>query len=149
MSSTRERVHPDVAGCTSSPLQLTRASNAFPPQTAMPMNGGSFGILGGLIMPISVLIALRKAPPGPVQRLIIAGATSPETALKPATAKIVRPIELARAVRLGIAIALPDGRYWVDVKRYRRRRLIVALIVGALLGLVAEGAWLYWSHVAK
>ncbi len=115
----------------------------------MPPTGGTFGMLGGLIMPISVLIALRKAPPGPVKRLINSGATSPETAMKPATAKIARPIELTPAVRSGVVIALEDGRYWVDVRRYRKRRLVTALVIGLMLGLLGEALWYYWAHIAK
>jgi hypothetical protein len=115
----------------------------------MPPTGGTFGMLGGLIMPISVLIALRKAPPGPVRRLMNAGATSPDTALKPSTAKITRPVELSRALRQGVVIALPDGRYWVDATRYRRRRIALAVVIGVVLAACAEGAWFYWSHYAR
>ncbi len=100
-------------------------------------------MLGGLIMPISVLLAIRKAPPGPVKRLMLAGAVSPETALKPSTAKITRPIELAGPARRGIVVALDDGRYWVDVRRFKRQRLIMAIILGVVLAVAAEGAWLF------
>lgn len=99
-------------------------------------------------MPISILLAMRKAPPGPVKRLILAGATSPDTALKPATAKITRPFELAGPIKRGIVVVLPDGRHWVDVRRYRRRRWITAIAIGVTLALLAEGAWYYWTTFA-
>lgn len=94
------------------------------------------------MMPLMLLIAIRKAPPGPVQKLMQSGATSPDTALKPGTAKITRPIELTGAVRKGIVVALPDGRYWVDVPRFKRRRLIVAILLAVAVGVTAEVAWL-------
>lgn len=107
-----------------------------------PTGGGAFGMLGGLMMPITVLLALRKAPPGPVKRLLLAGAVSPETALKPSTAKITRPIELNGPTKRGIVVAMPDGRFWVDVPRFKRQRMIWAIALGLVLAVVAELAWL-------
>lgn len=115
----------------------------------MPTNGGTFGMLGGLMMPIAILIALRKAPPGPVKKLILAGATGPETALKPTTAKIARPVELEGPCRSGVVVALPDGRYWVDVPRYQRRRWRFAIGIAVLLAIIVEAAWYYWAHIAR
>jgi hypothetical protein len=104
--------------------------------------GGQFGLLGGMMLPVMLLVALLKAPPGPVRRLIQAGAVSPETALKPATAKIARPAELAGARRKGIVVTLPDGRCWVDVPRFRRRRVIGAILLVVAIAVIGEAIWL-------
>jgi hypothetical protein len=107
-----------------------------------PSSGLLGGALGGIMMPLMILVALRKAPPGPVKRLMQAGAVSPDTALKPSTAKITRPVELNGAKRKGIVIALPDGRCWVDVRRFRRRRVVGAVILVISIAIAIEIAWL-------
>lgn len=107
-----------------------------------PPGAGSFGILGGLLLPLSMIIAWRKRPPGPVGALIKAGATDASVALKPKTAGIVRPGDLDRFVRAGVVQALDDGRVWVDVVALKRRRLWITAVVGGIVGLATGGGWL-------
>ena len=104
--------------------------------------GGGFGALGGLVLVVSLMISMRKMPPGPVGKLMQSGAVSPETALKPTTAKIARPHELVPGVRSGIILELDDGRCWVDVAKLKRRRVRTAIVLAITLAVVAEGAWL-------
>lgn len=104
--------------------------------------GGMGGAFGGLISVVMVLILMRKSPPGPIGRLIAAGATSPETALKPQTAKIVRLHELDSALQRGLVVRLDDGRCWVDVPKVRRRRWVIIVTIAIAAGLVAEGVYL-------
>lgn len=103
---------------------------------------GGFGAFGGLVMVVSVVLMLRKQPPSAVGRLIRAGAVAPETAIKPATAGIQRPHELAPAIRRGLVHPLGDGRCWADAARVRRRRWIAAILVALALGVAAEVVWL-------
>lgn len=114
---------------------------------SMPGGTGAFGAFGGLIMAASLLLSLRKQPPGPVGRLAKAGATSPEQALKPSTAGIVRPVELRPAIRRGLVHELDDGRLWVDVARVRRRRIRIAVFAGLATMLVIELLWLFLRSV--
>jgi hypothetical protein len=92
-------------------------------------------------MVVSLLMTLRKQPPGAPGKLMRAGATSAERALKPKTAGILRHHELEPALRSGLVFELEDGRYWVDVPRLKRRRLRLALIVFCATGAVVAGAW--------
>lgn len=116
-----------------------RGAMAVPP---VPSPGaGAFGILGGLILPISLILAWRKGPPGPVGALIRAGAIGPSVALKPKTAGITRPGDLDRFLRAGIVQALADGRVWVDLAEVRRRRRRWMVAAGALAIVTAIGIW--------
>jgi hypothetical protein len=112
-----------------------------------PPGAGTFGILGGLLLPLSMVLAWRKGPPGPVGALLRAGAVDRDVALKPKTAGIVRPGDLDRFVRSGVVHADADGRYWVDLAALRRRR--IRLIVGVgLVGLaVLGGGWILLRSV--
>jgi len=104
--------------------------------------GGGFGALGGLVMVLSLMLSMRKMPPGPVGKLMQAGAISPDTAMKPTTAKIIRPHEIAPGVRSGLIRQLEDGRCWVDVPRVKRRRLWTSIAIALTLAVIAECAWL-------
>ncbi len=99
------------------------------------------------MMPIAIFLAMRRQPPGPVGRLVKAGAISPETALKPTTAKIYRLADLDAHMRAGIVTSMPDGRYWVDVIKLRRRRLKIAIVIGIAAAVLAECAWLFLRWV--
>jgi hypothetical protein len=109
--------------------------------------GGGFGAIGGLIFAVSLLLTMRRQPPGPVGRLVKAGATSPTTALKPKTASIPRPSELAPSIRRGVVVELDDGRCWVDLPRLRRRRLALIAALGIGAAIVLELAWLFLRSV--
>ena len=65
----------------------------------MPLGSGGAGGLGAIgmfIMPISIAVMLLKQPPGPVSKLIKAGALDPETARRAERLEIPRPF-VARA----------------------------------------------------
>lgn len=106
-----------------------------------PPGVGSFGLLGGLLLPVSMIIAWRKRPPGPVGALVKAGAISPEVALKPKTAGIARPGDLARFERAGVVRTLDDGRVWVDVAMLKRQRIRITVAVGAAMTIALGGGW--------
>jgi hypothetical protein len=107
-----------------------------------PPGAGTFGILGGLLLPLSMVLAWRARPPGPVGALVKAGAIDPGVALKPKTAGIVRPGDLDRFVRAGIVRVLDDGRVWVDLAALRRSRMRLTAIVGLAAAAVLVGGWL-------
>lgn len=95
------------------------------------------------MLPISLILAWRKRPPGPVGALIRAGAIGPSVALKPKTAGITRPGDLDRFIRSGTVQVLADGRVWVDLAEVRRRRRRWMVAAGAI-GLVAALA-IWWA----
>jgi hypothetical protein len=107
-----------------------------------PPGAGAFGILGGLLLPLSLILAWRKRPPGPVGALVKAGAVDPEVALRPKTAGIVRPGDLDRFVRAGIVRAHEDGRVWVDLVELRRRRIRLTVAVGLVVTALVALGWL-------
>jgi hypothetical protein len=100
--------------------------------------------LGLLIMPVSILLLIRKDN-GPVAKFARAGATSPESARRPASLDVQRMFLVQDAVKSGVMVATGDGRFYVDMPIYRRRRRRAAAI--ATLGataIFALGLWL-WS----
>ena len=111
----------------------------IPPMS--PPGAGSLGILGGLLLPLSMILAWRKRPPGPVGALVKAGAIGADVALKPKTAGIVRPGDLDRFVRAGTVRVLDDGRVWVDVAELKRRRMRWTISVGLAVTVVIGGGW--------
>ena len=116
----------------------------IPPMS--PPGAGTFGLLGGLLLPLTMIIAWRKRPPGPVGALVKAGAVSADVALKPKTAGIVRPGDLDRFVRAGVVRTLDDGRVWVDLAELRRRRIRITATVGAIAAIAVGGGWaLAWT----
>jgi hypothetical protein len=95
-----------------------------------------------LIMPVSILLLMRKDQ-GPVGKFLRAGAVSEETARRPSAIGIVRLFLVQDAARRGVLIATGDGRYYVDVPTYRRRRRrTITLALLAALAFFALGAWL-------
>lgn len=113
------------------------------PIPPMPAPGaGAFGVLGGLLLPVSMILAWRKRPPGPVGALVKAGAIDPGVALRPKTAGIVRPGDLDRFVQSGVVRTLDDGRVWVDVATLKRRRVRMTVAVGAVVAVAIGGGWL-------
>jgi hypothetical protein len=107
-----------------------------------PPGAGTFGILGGLLLPLSMIIAWRMRPPGAVGALVKAGATDASVALRPKTAGIVRPADLDRFVRAGVVRELDDGRVWVDVAALNRRRLRITAVIGGLVAIASGSGWL-------
>jgi len=107
-----------------------------------PPGAGSFGILGGLLLPLSMIIAWRKRPPGPVGALVKAGATDASVALRPKTAGIGRSSDLDRFILAGVVRELDDGRVWVDVAALKRRQLRVTAVVGGIVAIAVVGGWL-------
>ena len=105
----------------------------------MPMGtgaAGGLGALGVIIMPLGIAAMLLKQPPGPVKKLLKAGAVSPETSRRSETLDIPRPFVLEPAMRRGVVHRTEDGRYWVDLDRARRVRRRLALNAGLVtLGL--------------
>ncbi|MCP3903774.1 MAG: hypothetical protein GY715_09080 [Planctomycetes bacterium] len=98
--------------------------------------------LGMLIMPVSILLLMRKDQ-GPVGMFLRAGAISEETARRPAALGIGRLFLVQDAAKRGVLVALADGRYYVNVPTHRRRRrrsLTLALLVAVTF--VALGSWL-------
>ncbi|MDA0294533.1 MAG: hypothetical protein O3A19_02855 [Planctomycetota bacterium] len=117
----------------------------------MPFGGGGAGGLGAIgmfIMPISIAVMFLKQPPGPVSKLIKAGAIDPETARRPEGIDIPRPFVLGPAVKRGIVRRMSDGRYWVDLDRNRRYRRRLALTVSLLVLAGAVLAWFLWPFIA-
>ena len=107
-----------------------------------PPGAGTFGILGGLLLPLSMIIAWRMRPPGAVGALVKAGATDASVALRPKTAGIVRPADLDRFVRAGVVRELDDGRVWVDLAALRRSRVRLTALVGLAATAALVGGWI-------
>jgi len=85
-----------------------------------------------------VSIAIVVAKPGPVGKLAKAKAFSPEMARRPESLEIKNAaITMENPIRSGLIVPTGDGRFYVDLKKYRRRKisLIATLaIVGVALG---------------
>ena len=112
----------------------------------MPMGtgaAGGLGALGVIIMPLGIAAMLLKQPPGPVKKLVKAGAISPETARRCETLDIPRPFVLEPAMRRGVVHRTEDGRYWVDLDRARRVRRRLALVAGLLAMALGAAAWAF------
>ena len=85
-----------------------------------------------LLAPLGMIFAAWKMK-GVARVYIEAGAISPETARRPEGLKIPRgPGQLTRGVRRGVLIPLGDGRFYADVRVYRRRRVWTIFGVAAL-----------------
>lgn len=109
----------------------------------MPLGSGGMGTLGSIgviMMPAAIVVMMLKQPPGPVAKLIRAGATSPDTARRLESIGVPRPFVVEPALRGGRIVKTADGRYWVDVAVNRRFRIKVALVSGFLGLLLLGGA---------
>ncbi|MBC23007.1 MAG: hypothetical protein CMJ32_03705 [Phycisphaerae bacterium] len=103
--------------------------------------GGGMGMgLGMIIMPISIILMIRRQPPGPLKLMLRAGATSPAMARKLTTLGIARPSMLSADLKRGTIIRLEGGRYYLDQSAYRRSRwrqaIIIAFVISAGTALV-------------
>jgi hypothetical protein len=85
---------------------------------------------------------------GAAARFIKAGATSLETARRPSSLR-ANADQVADAVKSGVLVPTGDGRYFVDLTAYRRRRwlLIAALSIGFAL-VTALTIWFSWPSGA-
>jgi hypothetical protein len=96
-----------------------------------------------LLMPAGIVVMMLKQPPGPVAKLIAAGAISPETARRTEGLGIPRAFVLDPAIRRGVVHRTADGRHWVDVKRAKQVRRRTAVIAGVVTAaVIAVGWWL-------
>jgi len=108
----------------------------------VPASGLGFGML---IMPVTILMLMRKDP-GPVGTFLRAGAVSEETARRPSAIGIVRLFLVQDAAKRGVLVGLGDGRFYVDVLTYRRRRRrMIAITLMAAAALTAAGLWAVFS----
>ena len=117
----------------------------------MPMGtgaAGGLGALGVIIMPLGIAAMLLKQPPGPVKKLLKAGAVSPETSRRSETLDIPRPFVLEPAMRRGVVHRTEDGRYWVDLDRARRVRRRLALNAGLVTLGLGGLAWAFLVLIA-
>ncbi|HMN96614.1 MAG TPA: hypothetical protein PKC43_01730 [Phycisphaerales bacterium] len=100
---------------------------------------------GAIALPASIILLILRQK-GPADALVKAGATTPETARRPASVGMQSRHLVESLERSGLIVPVGDGRYYVDLPRLRRRtrRIFVAaaLLASAGLGCVA---WAYLS----
>ncbi|MFK7960616.1 MAG: hypothetical protein AB8G96_08815 [Phycisphaerales bacterium] len=99
------------------------------------------GVMMAPVMLLGMLLKDRGAGP----KFRDAGATGPDHARRPSSLGIDSPRDIELAVRAGVLVPLGDGRYWLRLPRYRRRRAVTwtfvltvwsfGLAVLALIGL--------------
>ncbi|UCD74560.1 MAG: hypothetical protein JSV91_12320 [Phycisphaerales bacterium] len=103
--------------------------------------------LGAIAFPLFVLIMAAKQK-GPVKKFLKAGAISPDTARKLASVEVKGPYYISGALKRGVIVATGDGRYYLDLPVYRRRRtrLLIVLVLIAV-AIVAGGLalWPPWN----
>jgi hypothetical protein len=78
-----------------------------------------------------------------VAKFYVAGAISPETARRPQS--IEAKGDLERALEKGLLIRLEDGRCYVNVDHYRRRRRLWASVFVATLVVFGTIELLLWA----
>ena len=99
-------------------------------------------LAGSMLYPLIpfAMILLRK---GPVAKFYSSGAISPETARRPQS--IEAKGDLERALETGMLTRLDDGRCFVNVREYRRkRRLLISCFIAVLL-VFGTIELLFWS----
>jgi hypothetical protein len=97
--------------------------------------------LGAIAFPLMVLIPILKDR-GPVKLFLLAGATSAETARRPQSLKAKGNLD--GALKRGVLIDVGDGRYYVDIDRYKAARNRMIAIFGGLGLLLAAAVLLIW-----
>jgi hypothetical protein len=103
--------------------------------------------IGILAFPLMIIAMILKQK-GPAAKIMKLGAISPATARKPADLDLRDRYILPDAVKRGVIVKLDDGRYYVDLPTFRRRRRwSIALAVVICAGLVVT-AWLIWPRPA-
>ncbi len=90
--------------------------------------------IGLVAYPLFLLLTARQKSSA-ASRFLAAGAVSPETARNPDSLGIPRTLGLVKSgVRTGVLVPVGDGRYFVNVRAYtRRRNLVVGLLIGGSL----------------
>ena len=90
---------------------------------------------------MAAILASQKSA---TTRFIKAGASSPETARRPSSLN-ANADQVADAAKSGVLVAVGDGRYYVDLPRYRaRRRLLIAAMSIGFVILAGITIWLSW-----
>ena len=102
------------------------------------------GGLLALIMPISFATMFLSRPAGPIRKLITAGALGPDTARRSRAVGIPREYVLRPHQRLGVAVRLEDGRWYVDRRRDRLVRVITFLLILTMAVVLCLVVWLAW-----
>ena len=103
--------------------------------------------LGAIVFPLFVLIMAAKQK-GPVRKFLKAGAISPDTARKLASVELKGPYYISGALKKGVIVAVGDGRYYLEVPVYRRRRrrLLTALaLIGVAIVVCGLVLWPPWK----
>lgn len=108
------------------------------------MPAGALGF-GALLFPAAVLGMLLRSK-GPLDPFLQARAFTPETARRPSSLAVTNAHALRTAERAGILIPAGDGRYYIDIARYRRRRFALLAVLAAILIVAVVG---YFSFIAR
>ena len=99
--------------------------------------------LGAIAFPLFVLIMAAKQK-GPVKKFLKAGAISPDTARKLASVEVAGPYYISGALKRGVIVAVGDGRYYLDLPVYRRRRKRLLTALGLIAAAVVVCGFLLW-----
>ncbi len=99
--------------------------------------------LGAILFPLMLLAMLLKQK-GPVSKFLALGAVSEGTARKPPELTLGERYGMPGLVDRGVLIALDDGRYYVDVRVYRRRRRVMVIVIGVVVVLLIAGMVFFW-----
>jgi len=119
-------------------------------EDVMPFGGNTqqgFGIVGMLIMPVSIILMILKQPPGPIAKMIKLGAVDESSARKLKSLEIPRAYLLDNGLKRGVIRKTEDGRYWVDIGRNRRRRRRLAFLAGMLALMISLAIWYAWPWI--
>ena len=97
-----------------------------------------------MIFILSIVGMMLRAK-GPFGVFLKAGAISPLTARRPDKIgmKLADRPHIPGAVRRGLLVDMGDGRYWLDAKKLKRRRAMLAACV-ALIALTAIAGVAWW-----
>lgn len=97
--------------------------------------------IGAVAYPVALLLLARKMP-SPVAAFRRAGAYSAATARKPGSLGLSGAWLFEGALRSGLVVATPDGRYYLDREKDRRRRRVFQMVViGFLVVTTPLVAW--------
>ena len=106
-----------------------------------------FRTIGAVLFPLMILAMILKQK-GPVERYLKAGAVSPETARRLTDLELREHYILPDAVKRGLLVETGDGRYYVNVAAFRRRRrriVALAIVAGLALGAAVLLIWPPWK----
>lgn len=106
--------------------------------------------IGLLVYPLFVLVIVFGQSAGTVKKFLKAGATSPDTARKPASVGVKHPDVIPDAVQKGALIPTGDGRYYVNVdrlERVKRNWRYVTIAGTAALTAITLFLWHPWTYL--